>query len=154
MGLVQSTTNSTLWGTSSPAVITALETIQAHRQELSKVLDTRNHCPTRYPFAPGSRECKYRWSALPQNTAPHRGSRDLSIQSRGSYMPPRHDALYYIIMEYMFRCRDTEGGHCLEAYRPQWFFYVSLNVSETGLPFTRSCEPREIRMSPMLKGKK
>ena len=39
---------------------------------------------------------------------------------------------------------DTEGGHCQGACRPQWFFNVPLNVSQTALPITRSCEPREI----------
>ena len=37
---------------------------------------TSNHCPTKYPFTPGSRECTYRWSVLRKNTAPHRGGRD------------------------------------------------------------------------------
>ena len=40
--------------------------------------------------------------------------------------------------------RDTEGGHCQGACCPQRFFYIPVNVSETALPFTWSCEPPEI----------
>ena len=32
---------------------------------------TSNHCPIRYCFTPGMRECTYRWSALPNDTIPH-----------------------------------------------------------------------------------
>ena len=46
----------------------------------------------------------------------------------------------YIVSMY----RDTEGSHCQGACRPQWFFYVPLNVNETAPPFSWSCEPREI----------
>ena len=34
---------------------------------------TSNHCPTRYPFTPGSRACTCRWSVLPEDTMPHQG---------------------------------------------------------------------------------
>ena len=44
---------------------------------------TSNNCPTRYPFTPWSRECRYRWSALPKDTVSHRSSQDLLIQNRG-----------------------------------------------------------------------
>ena len=37
---------------------------------------TSNHCPSRYPFTLGSRECTNRRSGLPKDTAPQRGRRD------------------------------------------------------------------------------
>ena len=45
---------------------------------------------------------------------------------------------------YILDIGTPEGGHCQGTCRPQWFFYVPLNVSETAPPFTWSCEPWEI----------
>ena len=39
---------------------------------------------------------------------------------------------------------DIKIGHCQGACHSRWFFYVPLQVSQTALPFTWSCEPREI----------
>ena len=53
-----------------------------------------------------------------------------------------HRAMMPCIMEYISEMySNTEGGHCQGACRPQWFFYVPLNVSEMALPFVWSCEP-------------
>ena len=51
-------------------------------------------------------------------------------------------------------CLDTEGGHCQGACRPQWFFYVPLQVSETAPPFNVVMRATRATQSPMLKGEK
>ena len=46
---------------------------------------------------------------------------------------------------------NTEGGHCQGACRPQWFFYVPLQVSETAPPFYVVMRATRDTQSPMLK---
>ena len=75
---------------------------------------TSNHCPTRYPFTPGLTECTYRCSAMPKDTAPTlRQLRTTSKTSRSSVAGRSHRTMTpYMYIEYIFRYRDTEGGHC------------------------------------------
>ena len=63
-----SSTNSTPWGAYSPSChIAVLQTIFKH---------TNNRGPTRCPFTPWSRECTYRWRAMPMDTAPYSSDQD------------------------------------------------------------------------------
>ena len=41
---------------------------------------TSLHCPTRYPFTPGSRECTYGQSALPRNATSEHNSAQPGIE--------------------------------------------------------------------------
>ena len=44
---------------------------------------TTNRCQTAKPFTPGSRECTYKWGALPKETAPHCINSDLYPRALG-----------------------------------------------------------------------
>ena len=75
--------------------------------------NTSNHCSTRYPFTPQSRECTCRWSVLPKDTVLHHGSqepypRPLTPMSQAIVIVPWRPACIWSIH---FRCRDNEGGH-------------------------------------------
>ena len=60
IGPVCSSTSSTPWGAHSPS---------CHHGTGNYIFKhTSNHCPARYPFCLGSRECTYRWSVLPKDT--------------------------------------------------------------------------------------
>ena len=49
------------------------------------------------------------------------------------------------------RYSDSEVGHCQGACRPQWFFNVSVKLSEAAPPFMWSCKLRNT-VCPMLTG--
>ena len=124
MGPVRSSTSWTPWGV------------------LQLFKHASNYFPTRYPFTPGLKSVHT--DEMPCPRTPRHTTATETFRSRLQPLATTpHPACMY--MEYIFRYRATEGGHCQGDCRPQWFFYTPLNFSETALPFTWSCEPRKIR---------
>ena len=118
MGPVHSSNSSTIWETYSPAAITALETIQTHKQSLSTQVPThswvgRVHIQMKC-LAHGHSATPRQPGLAPETSLSRVAGRSHHVTSPSMYM------------EHAFRYRDTEGGHCQRVFRPQWFFYVPL----------------------------
>ena len=104
-----------------------------------------NHCPVRYPCTPGSRECTYRWSVLPKDTAPpcHNWDPHLTPLNPKWWViatTPWHSACVWSINSDVGILRVVSQGAC----HLWWFSYAQFIVSEAAPPFVWSCEPQAI----------
>ena len=85
MGPVHSSTHSTSWGAYSPCCHSG--TINKSLTHSSIILQPGTS------FTPGLRECIYRWSALPIDTAPHQGPRPVPRTSQSKVVGYNHHTL-------------------------------------------------------------